>query len=289
MVGDDDASDGTGRFNSVGPVHDTPGMPPSPTIAWISIAPVKAMALQPLTEAVIARHGIAGDRRFAVIDPGGRLVNGKRFGPLATIAPAVSADGTNLALRWPDGREAAAAVERTTPRDALFFGRPRAVHHLAGPFDEALSDWAGAPLHLVELVGPGNGVDRADLGGSISLASVAALADLAHAGGLEDPLDQRRFRMTIGIAGVKAWAEDAWLGREVRLGAATVRPDGNVGRCATTTHDPDAGRPDVDTLKLLAQIRGEMASTEPLPFGVWATVVTPGRVRLGDPVVQPTD
>lgn len=264
-------------------------MSPSPTIAWISIAPVKAMALQALTEAEIGPRGIAGDRRFAVIDPSGRLVNGKRHGPLAMIRPSVSADGTHLTLRWPDGRGAAATVKRTTPREALFFGRPRGVHHLAGPFDATLSDWAGVPLHLVELAEPGNGVDRADLGGSISLASVAALADLAQAGGLDDPLDQRRFRMTIGIAGVKAWAEDAWLGCDVRLGKATVRPDGNVGRCATTTHDPDGGQPDVDTLKLLAGLRGELQTTEPLPFGVWAAVVTPGRVRLGDPVVPPTD
>ena len=152
-------------------------MPATPTIAWIGIAPVKSMAMQPLAEAWIGPRGIPGDRRFALIDPNGRLVNAKRIGPLATIRPTVSADGTHLALRWPDGHEAAGPVERTTQRDALFFGRPRAVHHLAGPFDAALSDWAGAPLHLVELAEPGDGVDRAELGGNVSLASVAALAD----------------------------------------------------------------------------------------------------------------
>ena len=262
-------------------------MPALPTVAWISIAPVKSMALQPLTEAVIGPNGIAGDRRFAIVDPNGRLVNAKRHGPLATIRPTVSADGTHLRLRWPDGREVGGTVERTTPRDALFFGDPRGVHHLAGPFDEALSDWADAPLHIVELDIPGNGVDRADEGGSISIASVAALAALACAGGLEDPLDQRRFRMTIGVADVPAYAEDAWLGRAVGIGAATVRPDGNIGRCAVTTHDPDLGRPDVDTLKLLAQTRGDIPSTEPLPFGVWAAVVTPGLVRVGASVTPP--
>ena len=263
--------------------------PTVPTVAWISIAPVKAMALQPLTEALVGPTGIAGDRRFAVIDPAGRLVNGKRFGPLATVAPTVSADGTHLALRFADGRVAEGDVERTEPIDALFFGRPRVVWRLGGPFDVALSDWAGAAMQLVELDVPGNGVDRADLGGSVSIASVAALADLAHAGGLDDPLDQRRFRMTFGIAGVAAWAEDGWVGREVRIGDAIVRPDGNVGRCATTTHDPDLGRPDVDTLRLLAQARGDLPTTEPLALGVWGAVVRPGRVRVGDPVVPSPD
>ena len=261
-----------------------PARPAIPTTAWISIAPVKAMALQPLAEAEITATGIPGDRRFAVVDAAGRLVNGKRIGALATIRPRLSPDGERLALSFPDGTGVDGPVERGAPVESRFFGRPRAAHHLLGPFDETLSAWARSPVHLVELDRPGDGVDRADLGGTISIASVAALAELAHAGGLEDPLDARRFRITLGIAGVQAWAEDGWLDREVRVGAAVVRPVGNVGRCAVTTHDPDTGRADVDTLGLLARARGGMATSEPLPYGVWATVVRPGRIRLGDPV-----
>jgi uncharacterized protein YcbX len=58
---------------------------------------------------------------------------------------------------------------------------------------------------------------------------------------------------------------------------------GNVGRCAITTQSPETGLPDLDTLKALAAYRGEVPTTEPLPFGVHATVVEPGRVAVGDP------
>lgn len=258
-----------------------------PTVAWISIAPVKSMALQPLAEAYLGPRGIAGDRRFAVVDAAGRLVNAKRQGPLVTIVPTVSPDGSHLSLRFPDGRVVEGPVERGPAMEAMFFGHPRGAAHLEGPFDAALSAWADTPLRLVEMDSPGNGVDRGDEGGWVTIASVAALADLAHAGGLDDPLDARRFRMTLGIDGVPAWAEDGWLGRHVRVGEAVVRPEGNVGRCAVTTHDPDVGRPDVDTLRLLAETRGHLATTEPLPFGVWARVIEPGRVRPGDPVELP--
>ena len=61
-------------------------------------------------------------------------------------------------------------------------------------------------------------------------------------------------------------------------------PHGNVGRCAVTTHDPDTGRRSLDTLQLLAETRGDVPTTEALPFGVWGTVLTPGRIRLGDEV-----
>jgi uncharacterized protein YcbX len=263
-------------------------MPTSPTIAWISIAPVKSLAMQALAEAEIGPHGIAGDRRFALLDASTRrMVNAKRIGRLIVVRPTVSADGGRLALDFPDGTQVAAPVERTIAGSGIFYGLERAVHHLAGPFDEALSGFAGMALHLVEMAEPGTGVDRGDMGATISLADTASLRELAALGGQHDPLDQRRFRMTIGIDGVAPYAEDAWLGKDVGLGAAVVRPAGNVGRCATTTRDPDTAEIDFDTLGCLAQTRGEMASTEPLPLGVWATVVTPGFVRVGDPVVPP--
>lgn len=63
-----------------------------------------------------------------------------------------------------------------------------------------------------------------------------------------------------------------------------VIPQGHVGRCAITTQNPDTGVADLDTLKALAAYRGDLETTEPLPFGVHAAVATPGRVRVGDPV-----
>jgi len=63
-----------------------------------------------------------------------------------------------------------------------------------------------------------------------------------------------------------------------------IRPRGNVGRCAVTTQNPDTGVPDLDTLRLLGEYRGDVETTEPLPFGIWGEIVEPGCVRLGDPV-----
>ena len=46
-----------------------------------------------------------------------------------------------------------------------------------------------------------------------------------------------------------------------RLGEAIVIPNGNVGRCAVTTQNPDSGAPDLDTLKALAAYRGVTETT----------------------------
>ena len=71
------------------------------------------MALQALDDVEVGIAGVPGDRRFALMDPAGRLVNGKRLGPLATIVPVVSPGGDRLALDFPDGSTVAGAVERT--------------------------------------------------------------------------------------------------------------------------------------------------------------------------------
>ena len=123
------------------------------------------------------------------------------------------------------------------------------------------------------------GVDRGTSAG-VSLQSVASLERLAAEAGVAT-VDPRRFRMLFTIDGVAAHEEDTWLGRDVRIGEAVVRPHGLVGRCAVTTHDPDTGVPSLDTLRLLRAYRGAVPTEEPLPFGVWGEVVEPGRVSVG--------
>ena len=250
-------------------------------VAWIAIAPVKSMALVHLERAHLGLAGIAGDRAFALIDEADRLVNGKRVGTLALIRPDYDVTAGRLTLRFPDGEEVSGTVEAGQPIFAWFFGLPRDARLVAGPWSDAISARAGRPIRLVSLGDSGEGLDR---GPSATLLSVAALESLARAGGLDGPLDRRRFRMTFGIDGVEAHAEDHWFGRDVRIGDAVVRPAGNVGRCAVTTHDPDTGVASFDTLRVLQATRGSLETTEPLPFGVWAEVVEAGDVSLGDPV-----
>lgn len=250
-------------------------------VAWITIAPVKSMALVALEHARLERTGIAGDRAFALLDPQGRLVNGKRIGRLTTIRPEHDPATGRLTLHFPDGTTVAGDAALGAQVDATWHGEPWPVREVVGPWSEALSSWAGQPLRLVAPVGTGEGLDR---GPTATLLSTAALAALAEAGGEPRPLDGRRFRMTFGIDGVDAHAEDGWIGRDIRVGGALVRPVGNVGRCAVTTQDPDTGVPTFDTLGVLQRLRGTLDTSEPLPCGVYADVIEPGDVSLGDAI-----
>jgi MOSC domain-containing protein len=253
-------------------------------VAWIAIAPVKSMALAFLNEAVLGPDGIAGDRAFALVDAAGRLLNGKRAGVLATVRVAIDPAAGTLTLHLPTGESASGRPTLGDPIEAIVLGHPRPARVVDGPWSATLGAWSGHDLRLVAMP-VGVGLDR---GPSATLVSTAALGALAAVRVGTEPLDRRRFRMTFGVDGIEAYAEDHWIGRRVRMGEAVVRIAGNVGRCAVTTHDPDTGRPTFDTLHALQQSRGHLPSSEPLPFGVWSEIVEPGRVALGDAVtVEP--
>ena len=122
-------------------------------------------------------------------------------------------------------------------------------------------------------------VDRGVEGGvsMISRGSLAVLALVAE----QQSVDARRFRMTIEIDGVEPFAEDAWIGREIRLGEASVLLHGHVGRCIVTSRHPESGVVDLPTLDLLRSFRSGLDTTEPLPFGVYGEVLRAGVVRVG--------
>ena len=57
--------------------------------------------------------------------------------------------------------------------------------------------------------------------------------------------------------------------------------NGDIGRCVVTSRDPDTGVIDLPTLVTLASYRPSGA-TEHLPFGVYGSVLSPGRVHIKD-------
>jgi uncharacterized protein len=248
-------------------------------VAWLSVAPVKGLALVAREEIVLEPFGVADNRRFYLVDENGRKVNGKDCGPLVSVRPQWNEASEMLTLALPDGSIVEGRVELDGEVATDFYGaRSVPGRYVLGPWSEALSAHAGRPLRLVQTAVPGAGVDRGP--GPVTMLSRASLATLAAQ--LGEPVDERRFRMLIGLEGTRPHEEDEWLGHDVRVGEAIVRPLGNVGRCAVTTQHPDTGEPDLDTLNGLAAYRHD--GTERLPFGVYGSVVRPGRIRVGDAV-----
>ena len=249
-------------------------------VSWLTIAPVKGLALVEVDELALARDGVAENRRFYLVDEDGRRYGLKRDGRLALVRPAWDAGRSRLELAFPDGSTVAGEVDVDGEVTTEFVGRPVIGRVVRGPWSEALSEYVGRPLRLVRTE-VGIAVDR-DLG-PVSMLSAASLEELRRRAGREERVDPRRFRMLIGIGGARAHEEDEWIGRRVQVGEAVVELREQVARCAITTQNPKTGRPDFDTLREIKAYRG-VRERKLIDFGVYGGVAEPGRVRLGDPV-----
>jgi len=251
-------------------------------VVRICIAPVKALHVVDPDEVELTHAGVVGDRRFWLVDRDRRLVNGKGHPELMRVRPEWDEASHRLALSFPDGSVVEGEVEPGEPFAAELYGTPHPSQLVPGPWQEALSEFAGEPLTLLwsERGAQDRGSDR---GGWASLISRGSLERLGSEAGVAEAVDGRRFRMLFEIDGVEPHEEDGWLGNRVAIGEAVIVPLGDVGLCVVTTRDPDTALSDLDTLKVLAGYRREGVA-EPLPFGVYCDVAVPGRVRVGDAV-----
>jgi uncharacterized protein YcbX len=256
----------------------------SAQVAWIHVAPIKALAIQELDQVELGLGGVENDRRYCIVDSDCRMLNAKRVQRFIAVRPTFDAEMRRLELAMPDGSTVSGAVDLGKAITVSIYGRDVPARVVEGPWSEALSAVAERPVRLVRFDDPGEGVDRASRGAGASLLSEGSLRAMAEAAGVTRRIDPRRFRMLFGVAGVDAHAEDLWIGSRVRIGAAVVVPRGNIGRCAVTTLDPRTAVSDLNTLAVLGKYRRELVTTEPLAFGVWAQVAEPGVVRIGDAV-----
>ncbi|WP_244301276.1 MOSC domain-containing protein [Leucobacter insecticola] len=116
--------------------------------------------------------------------------------------------------------------------------------------------------------------------GYVSVHSQESVKDLELSMGM--PIDARRFRSNIVIAGVDAWDELAWQGR-LRIGDVEFHTEGPIVRCLATHANPDTGERDAPVLTTLTRDIGQQQPTLgrlllPADFGQGGTI------RVGDEV-----
>jgi uncharacterized protein YcbX len=140
------------------------------------------------------------------------------------------------------------------------------------------SDIVGKPVQLLQARGSAYDVQPVTLLGTASVQELARHADAE--------VDSRRFRMLIEFSGGEPHVEDTWDGRLLQVGDAVLRGGGPVKRCAATTRAPDSGAVDLQTIRLITGYRGRQPSVLGIGanFGVYADVIQPGTISVGDTV-----
>lgn len=107
----------------------------------------------------------------------------------------------------------------------------------------------------------------------INLSSVAAIEGLV--GAAVDPL---RFRGNVYVSGWPAWHEFDLVGQTIAIGPARLRVVKRIERCAATNVDPSTGIRDINIPRALFK-RYDHADC-----GIYAEVITPGEIAVGDSI-----
>ncbi len=253
----------------------------SMTVSLLSVTPVKGLAMHHPDHVDLVAGGVAGDRAFFLVDESGAMVSCTDIGALMAHRADLDAATGVLTVNGPDGIVHSAPAELGAPVDTDFYGLRTVSGRAVVGWDEVFSDIAGQPVRLVR--GETGAFDVA----GVTLIGASSTEGLATTSALES-VDARRFRMNVEIAGSATLDEDSWDGRELCLGDAVVRVGGPVKRCAATTRNPDTGEIDLQTLKLIGALKGRQEFGPWGPgfyFGVYADVLVPGRVAVGDEAV----
>ncbi|HET6849521.1 MAG TPA: MOSC domain-containing protein [Gaiellales bacterium] len=243
----------------------------------IFLSPVKSLGLMQAERTAVTPHGIPGDRAFVVLDDRDEVATLRRYGALAHARTRFDVERNELTMLLPGGREVAGTVGDDREHEVLMFGRPLRGVIVDGPWAAELSALTGIPMRLMRALG-----GPAQDSHAMSMLSLGSVEQLSSRANLAQPLDPRRFRNSLLIEGTDPHEEDSWIGRDVRAGTAVLRVAERDQRCSLITKNPDSGERDLDTLRVLASYRrqddGEVC------FGVYADVVEPGDVAVGDPV-----
>jgi uncharacterized protein YcbX len=249
-----------------------------PRVARLSIAPVRSLGLEHRDEIQVEPNGVLEDRRFYVIDAGGRLVDQLIAASMVQVTAWTDPEATRLRLSFPDGTVVEDEVRLAEPIETEVHKRTAVGHVVDGPWAAPLSTFLGREVRLVRCDRPGGTRTKHPT----SLVTDGSMAALSAALGVGE-VDSRRFRMLIELEDGAAHEEDTWVGCRVGLGGTILRISAPVPRCAMTTHDPDTGERDHDTLRAILDYRGQNEEKEIL-FGVWGEVEQPGTISLGDEV-----
>ena len=115
-------------------------------------------------------------------------------------------------------------------------------------------------------------------GVSVSVLNLASARELSGRMGLrgKDALSAARFRANVVLAGVAAWAEEAWQGKTFRAGGAVVRLTEMTPRCAATRVNPETAARDANVPAALVAHYGHS------DLGVYAETIQKGEARAGD-------
>ncbi|MBL4854735.1 MAG: MOSC domain-containing protein [Robiginitomaculum sp.] len=265
-------------------------------IKSLHIFPVKSARAIDLHKAIVKPRGLAGDRRFLLVDADGSFITQRQIPKLAQLCVKLTPGG--IALRWSgqDWVDIPFPMNKTRKQITVWHSTVDAVI-VEGDINAALSRWLSRPVSLVFMddkatrltntkwSSPASQVSFAD-GYPVLITNTASLTALndyiTNTGGVALTMD--RFRPNVVVESDRPWDEDNW--KSVRIGDVVLDLVKPCARCVVTSIDQTTGKKNPNTaLTALKHLHPSADPKNPgVIFGMNAIVRTLGNIRVGNTV-----
>ncbi|MEM6576997.1 MAG: MOSC domain-containing protein [Pseudomonadota bacterium] len=243
-----------------------------PTVAELWRHPIKAHGRESL-ESVTLTQGqtMPWDRRWAVAHKSSKA-DGTKWVPCANFNRG-SIIASLMAINAQSDMDTGTVTVRHPDRPDLSFDPDQDAQPFLDWIKPLMPENRATSARLVRV--PDRGMTDTDYP-SVSLINLASNETLATKMGLS--LSILRWRGNIVMDGLEPWQEFDWVGRRLRIGTAELEVHERIQRCLATTANPQTGIRDADTLGALNSHFNHQ------DFGIYATVVTSGDVKIGDAI-----
>ncbi|WP_404331933.1 MOSC domain-containing protein [Mesobacillus maritimus] len=261
----------------------------SSKVASIWRYPVKSMMGEELNACEITEQGLLGDRAYGIIDnQTGKLANAKNpqkwpnmFQYRANFIDPPQKDDAipQVRITFPDGRSISSTDEDKNELLSNSFNRDV---HLSTASSKDVQFEGYIPEEIEELDNKGTIFTRTspkdtffdiDMVHILTTSTINYLKRLAP----ESRIEARRFRpnIIIEVPDTEAFIENDWVGKTLTIGSVQLKISQETKRCVMTTLAQGVLPKDPNVLRTI--VRKNAGS-----FGVYASVVKPGTVSIGD-------
>jgi hypothetical protein len=262
----------------------------------LHIYPLKSGRAVDQDRAEVTAWGLAGDRRYMVVDRNGKFITQRELQALAQVT-AIAADGTLYLSKAGSEENLAVGFDPDRRIEVDIWGKIVSASLASDAVNMALSNWLGAHVRLVHADQRTARICSAEWAGEsvqtgfadgypvlvTTTGSLRALNDATMEMGAET-FGMERFRPNIVIDHDEPFADDRWAAVEIAgIRYDLVKP---CARCIMTTQDQWTGeRGGADPMPAMRKLR---MSTDRRVAGVlfgWNAVPRrEGRVTVGDAV-----
>lgn len=258
-------------------------------VASIWRYPVKSMMGEELNASEITKKGLLGDRAYGVFDnETGKLANAKnpqkwpnmfQYRAQFMEPPQMDAAMPPVRITFPNGDS---IISTDDEKNALLSNSFNRNVHLASPTSKDVQFEGYIPEEIEELDNKGTVFTRTpprdtffdiDMVHIITTSTINYLRKQAP----ESRVEPRRFRpnIIIEVPDTEAFVENTWVGKTLTIGNVQLKVSQETKRCVMTTLSQGDLPKDPNILRTI--VRNNAGS-----FGVYASVVKPGRVNIGD-------